>query len=280
MRRILHISDLHFGRTDEVVVAALTRMTCELAPDLIVVSGDLTQRARTRQFQEARRFLDGLDRPMIVVPGNHDVPLENLFDRFVRPLAKYRKYIMDDLSPTFSDDELAVVGINTARSFTRASGRINDQQIDQARQFFRSVDPNVIKIVVTHHPLDIADNLDGKYLLRRATHAIAALAACQADLYLAGHSHLPFAGLSERRYRVRHHTALIVQAGTSLSTRTRSVPNSFNFVRVARPDMTVEHFHWNAQAGQFAPTTASHYKHKPDGWHTADEDALPLYHAV
>ena len=128
MRRVVHISDLHFGRTDGQLVAALIRQTRELMPDLFVVSGDLTQRARTWQFQEARHFLDALDRPTIVVPGNHDVPLENLFDRFFRPFVKYSKYITEDLSPTFHDEELAVVGINTARSFTRASGRINDHR--------------------------------------------------------------------------------------------------------------------------------------------------------
>jgi len=109
MRRVVHISDLHFGRTDRQVVAALIRQTRELMADVFVVSGDLTQRARARQFHEARHFLDALDRPTIVVPGNHDVPLENLFDRFFRPFAKYRKYITEDLSPTFHDEELAVL---------------------------------------------------------------------------------------------------------------------------------------------------------------------------
>jgi 3',5'-cyclic AMP phosphodiesterase CpdA len=272
MRRVVHISDLHFGRTDRQVVAALIRQTRELMPDVFVVSGDLTQRARARQFQEARHFLDALDRPTIVVPGNHDVPMENLFDRFFRPLAKYRKYITEDLSPTFHDGELAVVGINTARSFTRASGRINDRQIEHARQFFCSVDPNVVKIVVTHHPFDIPESLTDKHLLRRSADAIAALATCQADLYLAGHSHVPFAVLSERRYTVSHHTALIVQAGTSVSTRTRTVPNSFNLIHIHCPAMTVEHFQWDAQSAQFLPGAASHFKHSPDGWQTTDED--------
>jgi 3',5'-cyclic AMP phosphodiesterase CpdA len=279
MRRILHISDLHFGRTDQAIVAALKGKARELAPDLVVVSGDLTQRARTRQFQEARRFLDALDTPAIVVPGNHDVPLENLVDRFFRPLAKYRKYITGDLFPTFSDGELAVVGINTARSFTRAGGSIDDRQIEHAREFFCGVDPNAVKIVVTHHPFDIPENVGDKHLLRRSTHAIAALAVCQADLYLAGHSHVPFAGLSERRYRVAHHTALIVQAGTSVSTRTRSAANSFNFIHIYRPEMKVEHYHWDAQERQFLSTTASHYRHMPGGWQTADGDS-PLYRVV
>jgi 3',5'-cyclic AMP phosphodiesterase CpdA len=271
MRRVAHISDLHFGRTDQHVVATLIRQMRDLVPDIVVVSGDLTQRARSWQFQEARRFLDALNRPAIIVPGNHDVPLENLFARFVRPFAKYRKYITEDLAPTFRDEELAVVGINTARSFTKASGRISDRQIEDALQLFCSVNPNVLKIVVTHHPFDIPESIADRYLLRRAEQAIAALATCQADLYLAGHSHVPFAGLSERRYTVGHHTALIVVAGTSLSTRTRSTPNSFNVIHIYRPGMTVEHFEWDGESAQFTSTTASHFKHTTNGWQTIQE---------
>lgn len=280
MRQIVHISDLHFGRTDEHIVAALIRKVRDLAPDLVVVSGDLTQRARSRQFREARDFLDALDRPTIVVPGNHDVPLENLFDRFLRPFAKYRRYITANLSPTFHDEELAVVGINTARSFTKASGRIDDRQIETARQFFCNVDSDVLKIVVTHHPLDIPRSLSDKYLLRHSARAIARLATCQADLYLAGHSHVPFAVLSERRYTVRHHTALIVQAGTSLSTRTRSVPNSFNLIYVYRPAMTVEHFQWDTRSAQFVSTTASQFKHTTNGWQTIQDDDSQAGHRI
>ena len=279
MRRVAHISDLHFGRTNPTVVAALILKLRDLAPDVVVVSGDLTQRARSRQFQEARHFLDALDCPTVVVPGNHDVPLENLFDRFFRPFAKFRRYITEDLSPTFQDEELAIAGINTARSFTRASGWITDPQIEVARQLFCSVDPDVLKIVVTHHPFDIPQTLADKYLLRRSAQAIAALATCQADLYLAGHSHVPFAVLSERRYTVAHHTALIVQAGTSLSTRTRSVPNSFNLIHLDRPAMTVEHFHWDVPSAQFISGTASHFKHNTTGWQTVREDDSHYYHA-
>ena len=274
MRRIVHVSDLHFGRTTGPILAALTRGVYELAPDLVVISGDLTQRARSRQFQEARNFIDALKCPSIVVPGNHDVPLENLFDRFFRPFAKYRKYISNDLSPTFRDEELAVVGINTARSFTRASGRINDGQIEMARQFFCSVDPHVVKILVTHHPFDTPESLtDRNLLLGRSARAIAALAACQADLYLAGHSHVPYAVLSERRYTVAHHTALIVQAGTSLSTRTRSAPNSFNLIQIHRPAMTVEHYQWDGPSAQFVSLSASHFRHTGEGWQAATDQS-------
>src|SRR5882672_7941733 len=130
MRSIVHLSDIHFGRVDAAVVGPLIETINQIAPDVVAVSGDLTQRARSRQFIEARAFLDELPKPQIVVPGNHDVPLHNVFTRFARPLAKYRRYINEDLRPFYHDEELAVLGVNTARSLTIKGGRINEEQID------------------------------------------------------------------------------------------------------------------------------------------------------
>src|ERR1700704_500594 len=134
MRTIVHLSDLHFGRTDDALLTPLASVIAKLAPDLIAVSGDLTQRARTAEFQAARAFLDRLPKPQIIVPGNHDVPLHNVFRRFIGPLAKYRRLITDDLAPFYADDEIAVLGINTARSLTFKRGRVNSKQIDHAKE--------------------------------------------------------------------------------------------------------------------------------------------------
>ncbi|MGB9178581.1 MAG: metallophosphoesterase, partial [Pyrinomonadaceae bacterium] len=127
MRTIVHLSDLHFGRVDYSVVKPLIEHVKEAKPDLVAVSGDLTQRARTAQFKEAREFLDALPQPQIIVPGNHDVPLHNVFARFLQPLDKYRRHITDDLEPFYADEEIAVLGLNTARSLTIKYGRINEQ---------------------------------------------------------------------------------------------------------------------------------------------------------
>src|SRR6267143_7245922 len=108
MRTLVHLSDLHFGRVDERLIDPLISAVTEINPDLVAVSGDLTQRARSHQFREARAFLDALPQPQIVVPGNHDVPLHNLFTRFLQPLYKYRRYITNDLQPFFTDEEIAV----------------------------------------------------------------------------------------------------------------------------------------------------------------------------
>src|SRR4026207_826131 len=116
MKTLAHLSDLHFGRVDYTVRDAVIETVRSLNPNVVVVSGDLTQRARSHQFQEARQFLDALPQPQIVVPGNHDVPLSNFFARFGRPLDKYRRYITDDLQPFYADDEVAIIGVNNARA--------------------------------------------------------------------------------------------------------------------------------------------------------------------
>jgi metallophosphoesterase superfamily enzyme len=118
MRKLIHISDIHFGRVDYAIAERAREKINEIAPHLLIVSGDLTQRARSVQFIEARRFLDSLPHPQIIVPGNHDIPMHNVLARFVTPLEKYKKYITDDLAPFYLDEEIAVIGINTARSLT------------------------------------------------------------------------------------------------------------------------------------------------------------------
>src|SRR5438105_1578518 len=129
MRTVVHLSDLHFGRVDRRLLTPLVESVTMAAPDVVVVSGDLTQRARTGEFLEARDFLARLPQPQVVVPGNHDVPLYNVLDRFVRPLAKFRRYVEPSLAPRHVDDEIAVLGINTARSLVVKNGRVNQRQI-------------------------------------------------------------------------------------------------------------------------------------------------------
>src|SRR4051812_20149867 len=156
MRTIVHLSDLHFGRIDARILAPLIRAVAEVSPDLIAVSGDFTQRARRRQFAEARAFLDALPFRQLLVPGNHDVPLYNVAARFVAPLASYRRYIADEVEPSFIDEEIAVVGLNTARSLVaRGGGRLSDVQVQRAVNRLKGLPAHLIKIIVTHHPFDV-----------------------------------------------------------------------------------------------------------------------------
>lgn len=149
MRTIVHLSDLHFGRVDRSLVDPPIQSVREIGPDLVAISGDLTQRARTAQFLEARRFLDALPKPQIMVPGNHDVPPYNPLARFFRPLVKYRRYIGENIEPFYADEQIAVVGVNTARSLTIKNGRVNRRQLDRIRERLCDYPDAVIKIVVT-----------------------------------------------------------------------------------------------------------------------------------
>lgn len=266
MRKLVHLSDLHFGRVDDALLGPLADAVNELRPAVVVVSGDLTQRARSEQFREARAFLDRLPRPQIVVPGNHDVPLWDVASRFTRPLEKFRRFITDDLEPFYEDDELVVVGINTARSLTRKYGRVNERQVANLRERLCSYAEEVTKVVVTHHPFDLPAGHDEREIVGRARMAMETLAACGADLLLAGHLHVGHTGHTAERYKISGHSALFVQAGTATSTRGRGESNSFNVIRVKHPHMQVERRIWQTEARHFAHGTAETFRHTPDGW--------------
>lgn len=269
MRRIVHLSDLHFGRIDEAKVEPLIKTIASLGPDLVVVSGDLTQRARTRQFIAARAFLDALPAPRIVVPGNHDIPLRSVMNRFLWPLEKFHRYITTDSMPFYSDDEIAVLGINTARSLTIKRGRVNRAQIDSASSKLSGLGPGITRIVATHHPFEVAEGIDPNQVVRRSDIAVRELTKAGADLFLAGHLHIGDEGRTTLRYNVSGHSALIVQAGTAISTRVRGEGNSFNLVRVDRPLTTIERFRWDAEKGGFDVAGMKEYAHTEEGWAAA-----------
>jgi 3',5'-cyclic AMP phosphodiesterase CpdA len=266
MRTIVHLSDIHFGRVDYDVVNALIETVTAIKPDMTVVSGDLTQRARSEQFKEARVFLDALPKPQIVVPGNHDVPLYNVFDRFARPLDKYRKYITTDMRPYFEDEEISVLGVNTARSLTIKGGRINEEQIDWIRQKLCPTDNDLVKIIVTHHPFDLPEGYEERDLVGRARLAMRMLAECGADVFLAGHLHVSHISHTATRYKIKGHSALVIQAGTATSTRGRGETNSFNVIRIDRPRLRVERLAWQPENSRFAIAETQEFSQTPEGW--------------
>ena len=266
MRTIVHLSDLHFGRVDYSIIEPLIETVTQLKPDIVAVSGDLTQRARSEQFEEARKFLDALPSPQIIVPGNHDVPLYNVFSRFAQPLDKYRRYITDDLQPFYADEEIAILGINTARSLTIKDGRVNEKQIAHIRERLCSYGDEVVKIIVTHHPFDLPEGHDEADLVGRAQLAMETLANCGADVLLAGHLHISHTGHTATRYKIAGHSALVIQAGTATSTRGRGEANSFNVIRTNHPHINVERLSWQPERAAFAPASNESFRHTPDGW--------------
>ena len=265
MRRIVHLSDLHFGRVNPALVDPLIKNVREVEPDVVAISGDLIQRARSYQFQQARSFLEALPKPQIVVPGNHDIPLHNVFARFMEPLTKYKRYITDDMQPVYEDEEMVVIGVNTARSLVFKGGRINQSQVARLRDKFCSLGSGVVKAVVTHHPFDLPEGHNERDLVGRAKMAMTGLAECGADLFLAGHLHISHTGHT-KRYNIRGHSALVVQAGTATSTRERGEANSFNLVSVAYPEIIVEKLSWDALKSGFTASAREQFKHTEEGW--------------
>jgi 3',5'-cyclic AMP phosphodiesterase CpdA len=266
MRRILHLSDIHFGRVDKTLLTPLSEIARTLEPDLVAVSGDLTQRARTAEFQAAKAFLDTLPRPQIVVPGNHDIPLHNLLERFRNPLNKFRRYITPDLSPSYIDDEVAVVGVNTARSLVIKGGRINESQIAWVREKFCELDDRLVKVLVTHHPFDVPESIAGNNLVGRADRAMKDFADCGADLFLSGHLHITHTVNTSLRYRIKGHSALVVQAGTATSTRGRGEDNSFNLIELKAAEVRIIRFMWNRDLGQFIEGTRENFTRENGEW--------------
>jgi 3',5'-cyclic AMP phosphodiesterase CpdA len=265
VRKLLHLSDLHFGRVDLALVEPIVALAQQLAPDLLVVSGDFTQRARRVQFEAARAFLDRLPKPRLVVPGNHDIPLWDMARRFVSPLSRYRRYITRDLAPFFHDEEIAVLGINTARSFTRKYGRINVQQIARARDVFADLETQIVKIVVTHHPFDLPPGTHHR-LVGRSAMAMEGLAAAGVDLILSGHLHLQHTGLTAGRYRIEGYSALIAQTGTSTSTRGRGEANSFNFIQIETDKIAIEPYLWKPADGRFEASPSQRFIRAEGAW--------------
>jgi 3',5'-cyclic AMP phosphodiesterase CpdA len=267
MRTIVHISDLHFGRVDDAVLEPLRSRIHALEPHLVVVSGDLTQRAKPDQFRQAKAFLDSLPRPQLVVPGNHDVPLYNVFQRFLAPLGKYQRIVSQDLEPEFIDDEIAVIGLNTARSNVWKDGRINSEQVERVRSRICGMPEHVVKTVVTHHPFDVPEDHDDSEIVDKAARAMEAFAACGADLLLSGHLHKTNTTSSAERYKITGHSALIVQAGTATSTRARGETNSFNCLRITSDDVAIERWQWNTASKVFEQGATERFVHAANGWH-------------
>ncbi len=242
MARIAHLSDIHFGAHDPTIVAATESWLQKRQPDLIIISGDFTQRARVEQFREASAYLNRLRAAgfrTLAVPGNHDVPLYDVVRRFGAPLDRYKRYIDNDLCPWFENEDVAVLGINTARSLTIKDGRINQEQMGIIQRRFAEVPANKTRILVTHHPLyamPIGEGGELSEAVGRHRDAVKAVREAGVHLALAGHFHRTYAE-SARKMVENAGSTLVMQAGTATSTRLRnSELQSFNWIHAHRND--------------------------------------------
>ena len=270
MRRILHISDIHFGphHADELaqgarpaerrpaarVAAGVLDLIERRRPDLVAISGDLTQRAKPHQFREARAFVDRIPVPTLAVPGNHDVPMYRFWERALSPYGAYRKNFAQELEPELEDDEMLVIGLNTAYNWTIKEGRIHRRRLRQVAERLAAAPPGAVKIVVAHHELVPAPRFDTQRVLRNAYEAVEVFCRHGVELVLSGHLHQSYVMLSEAYYPTSYSPFVIVHAGTTTSHRGRGCERrryTCNWIRIDDDALTVSPLMWDADSAAF-----------------------------
>ena len=258
MSTVLQISDPHFGTEQAPVVNALAALAQQQKPDLIVLSGDITQRARPAQFAAARAFVDGLGIPVLAIAGNHDIPLFDLWTRFRYPYAHYCAAFGSDLEPVHASADLMVVCVNTTRAWRHKDGEVSGLQIDRVARTLAGARPGQLRIVVVHQPVAVTRAEDVPNLLRGHAIALQKWSTAGADLVMGGHIHLPYVmelhGLARPMWAV--------QAGTAVSSRVRQeAPNSVNLLRwgagVSPGRCTIEQWDFSASQQAFVRASAT-----------------------
>jgi 3',5'-cyclic AMP phosphodiesterase CpdA len=263
MLTLLHISDVHFGPPFVPVVGeSVVRAAHQLQPDIIVLSGDFTQRAKQNEFEAAAAWIARLPAvPTVTVPGNHDVPLYRIFERLFDPYRHYRTYISDELDSVIRHERAVIVALNTTHPLRAlVNGRIRQRQLDFAAAAFEAADPALSRIIVAHHHFAPAPDYEGGQVMPRAREAIDRFTALKVDMILGGHLHRAYIGNSLDVYPGfdRDHGIIIVQSGTSTSRRGRArerEKNSFNLVRVGDEVIRITHYMFFDEPGGFGPVS-------------------------
>ncbi len=263
MRTLAHVSDLHFGASVASRVEALQLDLARLQPDLVVVSGDGTQRARTSQFEQWRAFLDELTSPWLSVPGNHDLPLLNPYGRLVRRQNRYRRHIDPQPFAFFSDREIAVAGLDTTKTHGWVGGRLSATRLARIKDWFAGQPESALRVLVSHHCLPPMLRIHS----RRQAAVRELLRQCRLDLLLSGHIHSPMLHRGDAHPAL--HGAVAVRAGTATSHRLREGANTYNIVQISADAMTV-----TVRAlheGVFQQTVATYFTKSGQGWRPASD---------
>ena len=265
MTRLLHLSDLHFGRERPELLDPLVALAQRLRPDVTVISGDLTQRARAGQFRAAAALIARLPGPVLCVPGNHDMPLWNAAARLVRPFARWRRGISAELEPMLDLPGLRLIGLNSADPLAWERGVIRPAALARTCERLRAAMPGQLRVVALHHPLHLPA-ASGKAPMRGAEDAAMALAEAGADVILCGHLHQWAA--APHAFREDGRAMLAVQAGTTLSTRLRGEENDLNLITHASGRVTVTRYAARGTATEFTPDPPVSFDQssQPLGW--------------
>lgn len=258
MRRIAHLSDLHFGCEASGVLEELEASLAEFAPHVVIVTGDLTQRAREQQFRGARAFLERLPFPRLVVPGNHDIaPLHRPLERILSPYARYRRFINKELDHVWHDEELLVLGLSSVQPWRWKEGTVSTRQLDWIVASAKH-HPRQHSILAAHHPMVRASTTRPTRLLRRHHPLASALDAAGVGICLSGHLHTSFSGLDEPG------SVLAVHASTATSTRLRGQANAYNQLTIDGQAVQVDAVAWDGR--RFEHLTSDHYERVGGIW--------------
>jgi len=233
MSVLLQVSDTHFGTERGEVMEALCAFAAKLRPDVVLLSGDITQRARRAEFVAARRFADRIGGPLLAIPGNHDIPLFDLAARLFKPYGRYAEAFGAELEPSYESDDVVVLCVNTTRAHRHKNGELSPEQIERVARRLAAASAHKLRIVVTHHPMHVPFGAEEVNLVRGHADAARAWAAAGADLVMGGHIHLPFVRQMNERLPDLSRPLWVVQAGTAVSHRVRrgGEANSVNIVR-------------------------------------------------
>ena len=252
MSVLLHFSDTHFGTEQPAVVQALKAFAHAMQPELVVLTGDITQRARRAEFAAAATFAQDLGAKVLALPGNHDIPLFNVTARVFHPYSGFRAAFGAQTEQVYSSSDFLVLCVNTTRAYRHRHGEISPEQIERVAAELERASPKQLRVVAVHQPIDTPYPAELMHRVRGHEQAQRRWAQAGADVVIGGHIHLPYvmalSGLARPMWAV--------QAGTAVSRRVRAgAPNSVNLIRwgVGSPAgvCTVEQWDYDAQAQTF-----------------------------
>lgn len=247
---LLHLSDLHFGTERLECIRAIQKFCIEQQPEVVVVSGDLTQRAKFREFLACKQFLESLQTPYFVVPGNHDIPLYHLWKRAFQPFGLYQLFF-GSLENTFATQHFYLIGMNSIRRRYHTRGSISLAQIQKVDQQLMQAPANKLKIIVSHQPF-YTDNENHHLKDCPALGQFAIREWGQHQLYALLHGHLHLVAVYDLNQEFAlnlQHPVYEVHAGTATSKRLhKNTPNSFN---VIRNDGSFQHYFFDEQQQDF-----------------------------